>query len=84
MGKSFNISNSVLTQLPFFSCKNILINSDYQKDIARYIYCSELKSPPYPGPYGEQPSKWVQKVFIIKNSLKTRENNLKRKHSKET
>ena len=40
-----------------------------QKDIERYIYSEQFSISPYPGSYGEQPAKWVDRVFIIKNAL---------------
>ena len=83
MGTSFNISASVLSQLPFFACKNIIINPECQEDISRYTYCSNTNCSSYPGSYGAQPAKWVKKTFIIKNALQLRENTLKQKQLKE-
>ena len=40
-----------------------------QKDIERYIYSEQFGISPYPGSYGEQPAKWVDRAFIIKNAL---------------
>ena len=40
--------------------------SENQKDIQRYIYCQDFNTQPYPGSYGEQPFKWIEKSFIIK------------------
>ena len=66
-----------MAQLPFFSCKNMVLDSEAQKDIAQYIYCSDFGISPYKGSYGEQPKKWVEKSFIIKklmNNQKPKEN----------
>ena len=51
------------------------MDNDTQKDINRYIYCSEFNVAPYKGDYGEQPSLWTQKTFIIKQALAKREKN---------
>ena len=68
-GSEFDGAQSVNTQLPFFACKNILLDKNIQKDIQRYIYCSELGVSPYKGDYGQQPAKWVDRFFIIKKAF---------------
>ena len=68
-GKSFNIAESVVAQLPFFACKNIFVDKDAQKDIGRFIYSRDYSISPYKGSYGEQPSKWVEKSFLMKNLI---------------
>ena len=68
-GSSFNIAESVVKQLPFFACPNVLINAKSQKDISRYIYSQQFGISPYKGTYGEQPHKWVEKSFLIKNVI---------------
>ena len=40
-----------------------------QKDISRYVYSESFKTPPYLGSYGDQPAKWVEKSFLIKNII---------------
>ena len=75
-GKEFDVSQSVNAQLPFFSCWSHLYDISIQKDINRYMYCSEFDVPPFKGSYGEQPSLWTQKAFIIKNALAKRQKNL--------
>ena len=67
--KSFDISASVQSQLHFFACQNILFDKEIQRDIERYIYCENFKVPAYPGTYGDQPNRWVQKTYIIKKVL---------------
>lgn len=79
MGKSFDIASSISSQISFFSCKNIFLSSQVQKDISKYTYCKDFSIPAYNGTYGEQPSKWVQKSFIIKNALIKRENSMNKK-----
>jgi len=68
-GSTFNTAESVMAQLPFFACTNIMLDKDSQKDIARYIYSKDFGISPYQGSYGEQPSKWVEKSFLLKNLL---------------
>jgi hypothetical protein len=68
-GNSFNVADSVTRQLPFFTCKNVLLDSQAQKDISRYIYSQQFGISPYKGTYGEQPSKWVEKSFLIKSTI---------------
>ena len=84
-GKSFDVAMSIDAQLPFFSCKNVIYSKEYNKDIERYIYCQEFNIAPYPGSYGEQPCLWVEKAFIIKNTLakveKNRIDNARTKHN---
>lgn len=68
-GGSFNIGESIVAQLPFFACKNVLLTKEAQKDIARFIYSRDFGISPYKGSYGEQPQKWVEKSFLLKNLL---------------
>lgn len=68
-GSSFNIAESVVKQLPFFACPNVLLNSQAQKDISRYVYSQQFGISPYKGTYGEQPHKWVEKSFLIKSII---------------
>ena len=37
--KNFDITKSVLSQIPFFACTNKMLNQQVQNDIARYLYC---------------------------------------------
>ncbi len=69
-GKQFDIAGSVSHQLPFFSCMNIMLRKEYQRDIAQYLYCQEFNIPPFPGTYGQQPKKWIEKINIIKPLIK--------------
>ena len=59
--------------MPFFCCPNVIHDREMQRDIERYIYCEQFGISPYPGSYGEQPAKWVDRVFIIKNTLAKRQ-----------
>ena len=68
-GNDFNIAESVVKQLPFFACTNVLLDKQSQKDISRYIYSESFGISPYKGSYGEQPSKWVEKSFLIKSII---------------
>jgi hypothetical protein len=46
-----------------------MADAQSQKDISRYIYCRDNNVPPYPGNYGDQPQKWIEKSFVIKNLI---------------
>ena len=72
-GKNFDIAKSIKKQLPSFACINCLYDNKVQRAIQRYMYCKEFNVSPYKGSYGEQPSKWVDKSFVIKNALAKRE-----------
>ena len=82
-GRSFDVALSVSKQLPFFSCMNILYNQEAQKDIEKYIYCKEFGISPYPGSFGEQPKRWVDRAFSIKNALAKREQSMINKQNKD-
>jgi len=71
-GGSFNIAESVVKQLPFFTCTNVLLDSQAQKDISRFIYAQQFGVSPYKGTYGEQPSRWVEKSFLIKKVIENK------------
>lgn len=75
-GKEFDIASSINAQLPFFTCRNHFITHSIQKDIQRYIYCKELGVAPYKGSYGEQPCRWVDVFFLIKNGFAKKEQSL--------
>lgn len=68
-GRSLNIAGSVMVQLPFFSCKNIIYNEESQKDISRFMYSRQFNISPYKGSYGEQPKKWIEKSFLLSNLI---------------
>tara|TARA_R100001594_G_scaffold59638_1_gene93624 strand:+ start:506 stop:928 length:423 start_codon:yes stop_codon:yes gene_type:complete len=68
-GKEFDLGQSINAQLPFFTCRNILIDKEVQKDIQRYVYCKDLGVSPYNGHFGEHPARWVDKYFIIKKTF---------------
>ncbi len=59
----------VFYQIPFFSCNNIYIDDGFQKDISKYLYCQDTKTPPYPGSYGSTPAIWKEKHFAIKQAM---------------
>jgi len=68
-GKSFDISESVVSQMPFFACRNRLFDKGIQKDVQRYLYCEKFNVPPYEGGYNKQPCLWVEKAFLIRKYL---------------
>ena len=72
-GKSFDVALSVSKQLPFFSCMNIIYDEEAQKDIEKYVYCKEFGISPYPGSFGEQPKRWISRMFMIKKALLKKE-----------
>tara|TARA_Y100000361_G_C11129680_1_gene328126 strand:- start:356 stop:715 length:360 start_codon:yes stop_codon:yes gene_type:complete len=72
-GKDFGITESVVSQLPFFACPNVLLDNKIFRDIQRYIYCEKFGTQPYKGTYGEQPYKWVSRAFTIKSALAKKE-----------
>jgi hypothetical protein len=63
------VIKDVFYQLPFFSCLNNFIDSNHQKDISKYLYCEDTKTPPHSGAYGDVPKTWKEKHFIIKQAL---------------
>ena len=81
-GKGFDVANSVIAQIPFFACFNHFISKEYQEDIKRFVYCQETNVQPYEGSYEQQPYKWVEKYFIIKNAFAKKEQNLIEKAKK--
>ena len=83
MGKSFDIAGSVSRQLPFFSCMNIILDKQSQKDISRYLYCKEFGVVPFLGDYGQQPQRWINKVNIIKTAMSKREDRMQKKAQRE-
>lgn len=68
-GMDFDIAKSVNAQLAYFCCTNSIRSNNIQKDIERYVYCEQFGISPYPGSYGDQPAKWVDKAFIIKGAF---------------
>ena len=68
-GKSFDVSESVVSQMPFFACRNRLFDKVIQKDVQRYLYCEKFNVPPYEGGYNKQPCLWVEKAFLIRKYL---------------
>ena len=83
MGKSFDIAGSVSQQLPFFSCTNIVLNKESQRDISQYLYCKEFGVVPFPGDYGMQPRRWINKVNIIKVAMAKRDERMQKKAQRE-
>ena len=76
-GSNLHIAESVMAQLPFFACKDIMIDEKASKDISRFIYCREHGIPPYNGSYGEQPKKWIEKSFMLHNLIERRKAKVK-------
>ena len=68
-GKDFDVAQAVVAQLPHFACPNVLVSKQAQRDISRYIYCTNFNVSPYEGSYGEHPAEWVAKSFVIRKAL---------------
>ena len=81
-GKKFDVSLSVAKQIPFFCCTNRVLSKDYQKAIERYVFCNETSTQAYLGAYGQQPYRWIQMYFIIKQAFALKEQELIKKQSK--
>jgi hypothetical protein len=47
----------------------MMLDSNSQKDIARFMYARQFKISPYKGSYGDQPKKWVEKSFLLTNLI---------------
>ena len=78
-GGLFSTLNNIWEQLPFFVCTNNIIDEKAQKDISRYTYSTDTNTPPYSGSYGDIPHIWVQKYYIIKHAMMTRQDKLRKK-----
>ena len=76
-GSNLHIAESVMAQLPFFACRDIMIDEKASKDISRFLYCREHGIPPYSGSYGEQPKKWIEKSFMLHNLIERRKAKVK-------
>ena len=68
-GSNLHIAESVMAQLPFFACSNIIMDVEAQKDISRFMYAKQFNISPYKGSYGEQPKKWINKTFLLTHLL---------------
>ena len=64
-GSNLHIAESVMAQLPFFACSNMLLDKNAQKDISRFMYSRQFRISPYRGDYGKQPKKWIYKSFLL-------------------
>ena len=82
-GKEFDVAKSITAQLPFFACVNHVRDEKYMKLLNKYLYCTETGTPAHLGSYGEQPARWVQYFFIIKNAMAKKMNNVKEKAKKD-
>ena len=82
-GKTFDVTESLISQIPFFTCPNHFRDKKYLKLLNKYIYCLETGTPAHKGDYGEQPAKWVEYFFIIKNALAKKEKRMRDKATRE-
>ena len=72
-GKSFDTTESLVAQIPFFACNNRFFSSSINSDIEKYLYCEKFNVPPYEGVFEEQPAMWVKKTFAIKAAIAKKE-----------
>ena len=72
----------VFHQLPYFCCPNYILEKEIQEDIQRYSYCEDTGTQPYPGNYGDVPSKWLSIHFILKNAIGISQNEYRKKYQK--
>ena len=82
-GKEFDVVKSIVSQIPFFTCFNHIRDEKYLKLLNKYLYCIETGTPAHSGDYGDQPARWVQYFFIIKNAMAKKMNNVKEKAKKD-
>ena len=82
-GKEFDVAKSIASQIPFFGCFNHIRDEKYLKLLNKYLYCTETGTPAYSGSYGDQPARWVQYFFIIKNAMAKKQNQLTEKAKKD-
>ena len=68
-GSNLHIAESVMAQLPFFACSNMIMDVEAQKDIARFMYSRQFNISPYQGSYGDQPKIWVEKSFLLNHLI---------------
>jgi len=53
------------------------------KLLNKYLYCTETGTPAHSGSYGEQPARWVQYFFIIKNAMAKKQKMIQEKAKKD-
>ena len=82
-GKDFDLAKSIKSQIPFFTCFNHIRDEKYLKLLNKYLYCTETGTPAHSGSYGEQPARWVQYFFIIKNAMAKKQNMIQEKAKKD-
>tara|TARA_Y100000590_G_scaffold466960_1_gene644064 strand:- start:2294 stop:2620 length:327 start_codon:yes stop_codon:yes gene_type:complete len=71
--KSFDVAESLVSQIPFFACPSKFMDTTLHTDIERYTYCEKFNIPPYEGSYDEQPAKWIRRSFAIRAALAKKE-----------
>ena len=72
-GKSFDVVESLMAQIPFFACNNIFFDRQINQDIEKYLYCEKFNVPPFKGSFEEQPAMWVKRTFAIKTAIAKKE-----------
>ena len=82
-GKEFDVVKSIVSQIPFFTCFNHIRDEKYLKLLNKYLYCTETGTPAHSGDYGDQPARWVQYFFIIKNAMAKKSQMIQEKAKKD-
>ena len=82
IGKEFDVVKSIASLIPFFTCFNHIRDEKYLKLLNKYLYCTETRTPAHSGSYGEQPARWVQYFFIIKNAMAKKQKMIQEKAKK--
>ena len=68
-GKTFDVAQSLVYQIPHFACINFFLKDEYQKDVAKYSLSKNHNIPAHSGCYGDQPLRWVKKLFLIESAI---------------
>ena len=71
--RSFDITESLVVQIPFFACPSKFMDISLNSDIERYVFCEKFNTPPYEGSYDNQPAKWVRRAFAIRKAIAKKE-----------
>ena len=81
--QNFDLTSSLIAQLPFFVCPNQFYSRRISRDIERYSYCENTGVTPYKGTYGEQPADWVDRYFTIKAAYAKKESMMYKKMTRD-
>lgn len=82
-GNDYDPVSNLVSQIPFFTCYNHVVEPEYFKLVNKYVYCIETSTPAHPGSYGEQPASWIRQFFLIKNAFAKKEKQMHDKVKRE-